>query len=46
MFEFFRHSVGVANIREFEGGFPSEPAWVTERVGGYGFAEMTDILVS
>ena len=46
MFEFFRHSVGVANIREFEGELPSEPAWVTEKVGGYGFAEMTDILVS
>lgn len=46
MFEFFRHSVGVANIREFEGDLPSEPAWVTERVGGYGFAEMVDILLS
>jgi HAD superfamily hydrolase (TIGR01484 family) len=46
MFEFFRHSVGVANIREFEGELPSEPAWVTERVGGYGFAEMVDILLS
>jgi HAD superfamily hydrolase (TIGR01484 family) len=46
MFEFFRHSVGVANIREFDGELPSEPAWVTEKVGGYGFAEMTDLLVS
>jgi len=46
MFEYFRHSVGVANIREFEGELPSEPAWVTERVGGYGFAEMTEVLLS
>jgi len=46
MFEFFRHSVGVANIREFEGELPSEPAWITEREGGYGFAEMTEVLLS
>lgn len=46
MFEFFRHAVGVANIREFEGELPSEPAWVTEREGGYGFAEMTEVLLS
>ena len=46
MFDFFRHSVGVANIREFEGELPSEPAWVTEKIGGYGFAEMVDMLLA
>ena len=46
MFAFFRHSVGVANIREFEGELSSEPAWVTESEGGYGFAEMVGILLS
>jgi HAD superfamily hydrolase (TIGR01484 family) len=46
MFDFFHHSVGVANILAFKGALPSEPAWVTERVGGYGFAEMVGILLS
>ena len=45
MFDFFPHSVGVANIRSFEGGLSSEPAWITEKMGGYGFAEMVDILL-
>lgn len=46
MFDFFQHSVGVANIHEYKGALPSEPAWVTERIGGYGFAEMVEILLS
>jgi hypothetical protein len=46
MFDFFCHSVGVANIREFEGELSEEPAWVTESEGGYGFAEMADVLLS
>jgi HAD superfamily hydrolase (TIGR01484 family) len=46
MFEYFAHSVGVANIRAFEGELSSEPAWITEKMGGYGFAEMVDILLS
>ncbi|MFC1877290.1 HAD-IIB family hydrolase [Thermodesulfobacteriota bacterium] len=45
MFDFFPHSVGVANILEFEGRLESEPAWITTKIGGYGFAEMADILV-
>jgi len=45
MFDFFRHSVGVANILDFKGRLESEPAWVTTKIGGYGFAEMTDILL-
>ena len=46
MFEYFTHSVGVANIRAFKGELSSEPAWITEKMGGYGFAEMVDILLS
>jgi HAD superfamily hydrolase (TIGR01484 family) len=46
MFDFFCHSVGVANIHVFEGELSSEPAWVTERIGGYGFEEMVEILLS
>ena len=45
MFEFFHHAVGVANLREFDGRLVSEPAWLTERPGGYGFAEFTDALL-
>ncbi len=44
MFAFFPHSVGVANILDFKGRLEVEPAWVTTKPGGYGFAEMTDIL--
>ncbi len=46
MFAFFPHSVGVANILDFKGRLESEPAWITEKPGGFGFAEMTDILLS
>jgi len=45
MFGFFRHSVGVANILDFKGRLESEPTWITTKIGGYGFAEMTDILI-
>jgi HAD superfamily hydrolase (TIGR01484 family) len=45
MFAFFPHSVGVANVRRFEGQLTSAPAWVTRREGGYGFAEMVDGLL-
>ena len=45
MFEFFPHAVGVANLREFDGRLASEPAWLTERPGGYGFAEIADALL-
>ena len=46
MFDFFCHSVGVANIQGFKDVLPSEPAWVTQRLGGHGFAEMVEILLS
>ena len=45
MFQFFPHSVGVANIIQFKGKIIHEPAWVTQKEGGYGFAEMVDQLL-
>ena len=46
MFRFFSHSVGVANILRFEEKMDHKPAWVTEKEGGYGFAEMVNMLLS
>jgi HAD superfamily hydrolase (TIGR01484 family) len=46
MFAYFPHSVGVANIREFSDLISSLPAWVTKQEGGFGFAEMVDVLLS
>jgi len=46
MFGYFPNSVGVANVIRFRGKMPHEPAWVTEKEGGYGFAEMAETLLS
>jgi HAD superfamily hydrolase (TIGR01484 family) len=46
MFAYFPHSVGVANVLQFEGRLPSHPAWITRKEGGYGFAEMVDKLLA
>ena len=45
MFRFFPHSVGVANVLQFKDKITYPPAWVTQREGGYGFAEMVDRLL-
>jgi HAD superfamily hydrolase (TIGR01484 family) len=45
MFGFFPSSVGVANVRDFEGRLAAEPAWVTEARGGAGFAELAERLL-
>ena len=45
LFAYFPHSVGVANVRRFEGGMEDLPAWVTENEGGQGFAEMVAMLL-
>ena len=45
MFGFFPHAVGVANVRAFASGLKNLPAWVTRAEGGYGFAEMVNILL-
>jgi len=46
MFSFFQNSVGVANVLQFSEQMEHQPAWVTRKEGGYGFAEMVDILLS
>ena len=46
MFAYFPRSVGVANVMQFEGRMPCNPAWITRKEGGYGFAEMVDILLA
>lgn len=45
MFAFFPSSVGVANVLQFGDELKNKPTWVTEGKGGYGFAEMVDILL-
>ncbi len=46
MFGFFPQSVGVANILNFTGQMEHLPAWVTEKEGGDGFAELTNSLLA
>lgn len=46
MFNYFPHSVGVANILRFIEKVPHRPAWITRKEGGYGFAEMVSHLLS
>ncbi len=46
MFEYFPHSVGMANILRFKKTIKHKPAWITQNEGGYGFAEMVDNLLS
>lgn len=45
LFARFAHSVGVANLREFEGRLKHPPRWITQRESGAGFVEMADALV-
>jgi len=44
MFGFFRHSVGVATVRDYADRLPSLPRWITKGAGGAGFVEMADAL--
>lgn len=46
MFAFFPHSVGVSNVLDFPDKLTVEPAWITANPGGFGFAEMVDILLN
>jgi HAD superfamily hydrolase (TIGR01484 family) len=45
MFGFFPHSVGVANVREFESRIATLPRYVTERPAGAGFSELAEFLL-
>lgn len=46
MFEYFPHSVGVANVLRFKENMAAVPSWVTRQEAGSGFAEMVDLLLS
>jgi HAD superfamily hydrolase (TIGR01484 family) len=45
-FAYFPHAIGVANIREFAGRLKTEPAYVSDRRCGEGFAEVVDALLT
>lgn len=46
MFDFFPHSIGVANVRAFEDKLDAKPAYVTEAAAGQGFAEAVDYILA
>lgn len=46
MFDFFSHSIGVANVRDFEDRLPCPPTYVTNGYGGDGFAEVVDLITT
>jgi len=45
MFEYFQNSVGVANVRRFEGRLAAAPKYVTQAAAGAGFVEVVGHLV-
>src|SRR6185312_8321167 len=45
MFAYFPLSVGVANVAPFLGQMRAHPRWITEKAGGLGFAELTELLL-
>jgi len=45
MFGFFPHAVGVANVRDFADQLAATPQWVTDKPGGFGFAEFAALLL-
>lgn len=46
MFGFFEHSVGVANVKRFEGRLASAPKYITPGESGRGFAELAERLLT
>jgi len=46
MFEYFTHSVGVANIRRFEKSLQHLPSYITSLERGAGFSEFARLLLS
>ena len=45
MFAYFENSVGVANVRRFEGRLKAEPKYVTRAAAGEGFGEVVERLL-
>jgi hypothetical protein len=46
MFEYFPHSVGVANISDFEAHLDAEPAYVCNARCGAGFVELAEAILT
>jgi hypothetical protein len=46
MFGFFANSCGVANVRQFIGALPAEPAYVTKATSAGGFIEVAERLLA
>ena len=46
MFEYFPHSVGVANVNKFLNLMAAKPAYVSEASSGAGFAQVANILLT
>ena len=46
MFDFFPHSVGVANVRAFLDRIDKPPAYITQAESGDGFAELANALLA
>ena len=46
MFAYFPHSVGVANVRDFEADLGAKPAYVCKARCGQGFVELADALLA
>jgi len=44
MFEYFTHSVGVANLKRYMSSLKFPPAWITKKESGGGFCEMVKTL--
>ena len=45
MFAFFKHSFGVANVRQFLPQMKSPPATITQSEAGAGFTEVVDAIL-
>jgi HAD superfamily hydrolase (TIGR01484 family) len=46
MFEFFPLSVGVANLRRFDGRIAAPPKYITAQAAGAGFVELAEALLA
>jgi HAD superfamily hydrolase (TIGR01484 family) len=46
MFGFFRHTVGVSNVRRYLSEIAVPPNWITKGPGGDGFVEVADAVIA
>ena len=45
MFDYFSHSIGVANLRDFTDRLKTLPTYITNSPGGQGFAEVAQVVI-